>query len=187
MSVQPTSIAGVLVVHQPTHEDERGFFRQSAVMSELVEHLDRQPVWRQSNHARSRPDVLRGFHAEPWAKLVYVTSGRVLAVVADFRPDSPTFGEHATFELGDGTPRPRLFVPVGVGNAYLVTSTSPADYVYEVTNEWYPGVEKCDVRWDDPDIAVAWPVSNPLLSEADRVAPRLRERFPDHPRFSEEP
>lgn len=183
MPVDPTSIEGLLVVRQPTHGDQRGFFRQTWVASELVEALGREPVFVQGNHSRSAPGVLRGFHAEPWDKFVQVTRGRVLAVVADLRPDSPTFGATESFELGDGTDRIRLFVSEGLGNAYCVLGDTPADYLYDVTAEWHPGVDKRAVAWDDPTLGVEWPVDDPVLSEDDRDNPTLRTRHPDHPLF----
>lgn len=184
MPVTPTALRDVLVVTQPTHRDGRGFFRQTFVMDELAEALGRTPQFRQANHARSEPGVLRGFHAEPWDKLVYVARGRVHAVLADLRPDSDTFGEHVAFDLGDDTDRCRLFVPEGVGNSYCVVGDEPADYLYDVTEAWRPGVDKREVAWDDPDLGVEWPIDDPVLSDADRAAPTLRERFPDHPNFS---
>ena len=185
MPVEETLIDGLLVVRQPTHGDERGFFRQTYVLSELEEALGRRPVFVQGNHARSQPGVLRGFHAEPWDKLVQVTRGRALAVIADLRPDSPTFGRTASFELGDGTDRIRLFVSEGLGNSYLVLGARDADYLYDVTAEWHPEVEKNEVAWDDPSLAVDWPIDDPVLSEADRTAPTLRESYPDHRLFTE--
>ena len=181
MPVATTALAGVLLAHQPTHEDDRGFFRQTSVLAELAEALGREPRFVQANHARSAPGVLRGFHAEPWDKLVYVARGRVMAAVVDLRVDSPSFGEHFAVELGDGTARPRLFVPQGVGNAYCVLGDDPADYLYDVTQVWRPGVDKRAVRHDDPDVGVSWPITDPVLSDEDRSAPSLRERFPDHP------
>jgi dTDP-4-dehydrorhamnose 3,5-epimerase len=138
----------------------------------------------QGNHARSEPGVLRGFHAEPWDKLVQVTRGRALAAVADVRPDSPTFGSAETFTLGDGTDRLRLFVSAGLGNAYCVLGAEPADYLYDVTAEWRPDVDKRAVAWDDPTLGVAWPVEDPVVSAEDRDAPTLRTRFADHPLFT---
>lgn len=183
MPVETTSIDGLLVVHQPTHGDDRGFFRQTWVASELADALGRQPTFVQGNHSRSAPGVLRGFHAEPWDKLIQVTRGRALAVIADLRPDSATFGTTESFELGDGTSRLRLFVSEGLGNSYCVLGDDPADYLYDVTAEWRPGVDKRAVAWDDPTLAVDWPLSDPVLSDDDRVAPTLRERHPDHPLF----
>lgn len=184
MPVTSTSIAGLHVVTQPTHGDDRGFFRQTWVASELTEALGRTPTFVQGNHARSSPGVLRGFHAEPWDKLVYVPRGRVLAVIADIRPDSPTFGTAIATELGDATGRVRLFVSEGLGNSYCVLGDEPADYLYDVSAEWRPGVDKRAVAWDDPTLAVDWPISEPVLSPEDRTAPTLAERFPHHPLFT---
>lgn len=184
MPVDETPIDGLLVVRQPTHGDDRGFFRQTFVASELEQALGRQVRFVQGNHSRSAPGVLRGFHAEPWDKLVYVTSGRVLAVIADLRPDSPTFGTTLAHELGDSTDRLRLFISEGLGNAYCVLGDEPADYLYDVTAEWHPGVDKREVAWDDPTLAASWPIADPVLSEQDRLAPTLRSRYPDHPLFA---
>ena len=184
MSVETTSIPDLLLVTQPTHGDDRGFFRQTYVLSELEAELGRSVRFVQGNHARSAPGVLRGFHAEPWDKLVYVARGRALAVFVDLRPDSPAFGEHVAVELGDGTARPRVFVPEGVGNSYCVLGDEPADYIYDVTDEWSPGVDKRAVAWDDPDVGAPWPIDDPVLSDEDANAPSLRERFPDHPRWT---
>ena len=184
MPVHETAIAGLLVVRWDTYDDERGFFRQTYQAAELEAALGRPVRFVQGNHARSAPGVLRGFHAEPWDKLVYVARGTVTAAVLDQRPDSPTFGEVATFELGDPPgDRIRLFVSEGLGNAYCAHGDEDADYLYEVTDEFRP-VDKRAVAFDDPDLAVAWPVPVPVVSASDRANPRLRDRFPDHPRFA---
>jgi dTDP-4-dehydrorhamnose 3,5-epimerase len=184
VSVEPTPIDGLLVVRQDTHGDDRGFFRQTWVASELGAALGREVRFVQGNHARSAPGVLRGFHAEPWDKLVYVARGTVFAAIADVRPDSATFGEVATFLLGDAPgERVRLFVAEGLANAYAVVGDLDVDYLYDVTAEWEPDVDKRAVAWDDPDLAVDWPVADPLVSVADRANPTLRERWPDHPRW----
>jgi dTDP-4-dehydrorhamnose 3,5-epimerase len=183
MGVERTAIDGLLVVSAPTLEDERGFFRQTYVRSELEAVLGRPFEARQANHSRTLPRVLRGFHAEPWDKLVHVVRGTAFCALADIRPDSPTFGEVATFTLGDAPgERVRLFVPAGVANSFY--ALTECDYLYDVTEEWRPGVAKPAVAWDDPDLAVAWPDAAPLLSDADRVNPRLADLFPDHPRLA---
>lgn len=188
MAVETTTIPDLLVVRWDTHGDDRGFFRQTYQVQELAEALGRTPVLRQGNHARSAPGVLRGFHAEPWDKLVYVVRGRAMGAWVDIRPDSPTFGEVMTAHLGDpggphDTDRIRMFVPEGVANAYCTYGDDPVDYLYDVSDYWRPGVDKSPVAWDDPDLAVDWPVAEPVLSEDDRTNPTLRERFPDHPRW----
>ena len=181
--IETTSIDGLLVVRWDTHGDERGFFRQTYRTDELAEALGREVVFRQGNHSRSAPGVLRGFHAEPWDKLVYVTRGTAMAAIADIRPDSPTFGEVATFHLGDPPgERIRLYVADGLANAYCTYGDEPVDYLYDVSAE-YRSVDKRAIAWDDPDLAVDWPVAAPVVSEADRRNPTLRQRFPDHPMF----
>jgi dTDP-4-dehydrorhamnose 3,5-epimerase len=183
MPIERTSIEGLLVIDWPAHEDERGFFRQSVQVGEVETVLGREVRWRQANHARSAPGVVRGFHAEPWDKCVYVARGTVMAAVADVRPDSDTFGEVAVLNLGDPPGRRvRLFVAQGLANAYGVSGEVAADYLYDVSEEWCE-VDKGAIAFDDPDLAVPWPVAEPIVSAADRAAPTLRERFPDHPRW----
>lgn len=184
--VQTTSIEGLLVVRWDTHGDDRGFFRQTYQIRELTDALGREPVLRQGNHSRSAPGVLRGFHAEPWDKLVYVVRGRAMAAIADIRPDSPTFGAVATFHLGEpggphGAQRVRLFIPEGLANSFCTYGDEPVDYLYDVSDYWRPDLDKPSVAWDDPDLAVEWPVESPSLSDADLANPTLRDLFPDHP------
>src|SRR5687767_6055458 len=105
MPVESTEIEGLLLVDWPTHGDDRGFFRQTYQIDEIADALGRVPVLRQGNHSRSQPGVLRGFHAEPWDKLVYAVHGTVFTAVADIRPSSPTFAQTLTFTLGDGGER----------------------------------------------------------------------------------
>ena len=181
MPIEPTRIAGLLVVRWDTHGDERGFFRQTHQVRELESALGREVRFAQSNHARSQPGVLRGFHAEPWDKLVYVVRGTAFVAIADVRPDSDTFGEVETFTIGDEpAERIRLFVSDGLGNSYCVVGDGACDYLYDVTSEFVPNVDKRSIAWDDPDLAVPWPVAEPTLSDADRTNPTLRARFPDH-------
>jgi dTDP-4-dehydrorhamnose 3,5-epimerase len=186
MSVATTDIDGLLVVHWDTHGDERGFFRQTYQVRELTEALGREPVLRQGNHSRSAPGVLRGFHAEPWDKLVYVVRGLAFAAIADIRPDSPTFGEARTFLLGDGPDgeRIRLFISEGLANSFCTLGDGPTDYVYDVSDYWRPDIDKPAVAWDDPDLGVEWPIAEPTLSDADRANPPLRALHPEHPRWS---
>jgi dTDP-4-dehydrorhamnose 3,5-epimerase len=184
--VESMSIDGLLVVRWETFGDDRGFFRQTYQVRELEEALGRTPVLRQGNHSRSEPGVLRGFHAEPWDKLVYVVRGAAMAAVADIRPDSPTFGEAATFHLGEppAGDRIRLFISQGLANSFCTYGESVVDYLYDVSDYWRPGLDKPSVAWDDPDLGVEWPVDEPVLSDADRANPTLRELFPRHPRFA---
>jgi dTDP-4-dehydrorhamnose 3,5-epimerase len=149
----------------------------------LEDMLGRTLTLRQGNHSRSVPGALRGFHAEPWDKLVYVERGTAMAAVADIRPESATFGDVATFHLGDlPGERVRLFVAEGLANAYCAYGDEPADYLYDVSEEWF-STDKRSIAWNDPDLNVSWPVRSPILSPQDESNPTLRERFPSHPRF----
>jgi dTDP-4-dehydrorhamnose 3,5-epimerase len=185
MAVERTDIDGLLIVRWPTHPDERGFFRQTYQIGEIAEALGREITLRQGNHSRSQAGTLRGFHAEPWDKLVYVVRGRAFAVIADIRPASPTFGRVQCFHMGDppdGEPI-RLFVSEGLANAFLARGDGVTDYLYDVSAYWQPGVEKRSVAWDDPDLAAPWPTATPLLSDADMANPTLRALYPEHPRW----
>ena len=171
MTVRPTAIAGLFTVGGRTIPDERGFFRESYRAEELTAAVGRSVTFAQGNHSRSAPGVLRGFHAEPWDKLVYVVRGTALCAIADIRRDSPTFGTALTFLLGDepGT-RQRLFVSEGLANAFqAITET---DYVNEVSHPFGPE-GRLGIAWDDPTLGVAWPIPDPILSPADRTLPRL--------------
>jgi len=174
VSVEGTPIHGLYVVRQPTHADGRGFFRQTYQHLELARAIGREPTFVQANHSRSRAGVLRGFHAEPWDKLVYVARGTAFCAVADIRPSSPTCGEVATFLLGDPPgERVRLFVADGLANAFC--AVTDVDYLYDVSAEWHPGIGKRSVAWDDEDLAVDWPVADPVISADDRDNPTLAE------------
>jgi dTDP-4-dehydrorhamnose 3,5-epimerase len=179
MPVRQGRLDGLLVIERPTIGDERGFFRESFRMNELDEVRGEPTHFVQENHSRSRRGVLRGLHAENWEKLVYVPRGEVFTAVADIRPESPTFGQIETFALGE-TNRWKIFIPRGLAHGYCVLSEE-ADYTYQVS-AYYDGSDTRAVAWNDPDLAVPWPISGPTLSERDKTAPTMRDLFPD--RFS---
>jgi dTDP-4-dehydrorhamnose 3,5-epimerase len=182
--VEATGIDGLVIVRWDTHGDDRGFFRQTYQVRELTEALGYEPTLRQGNHSRSQPGVLRGFHAEPWDKLVYVVRGTAFAAIADIRPESATFGETRSFVLGDDPGhRMRLFIADGLANSFCSIGDGPVDYVYDVSDYWRPDIDKRAVAWNDPELAVDWPTDQPVLSDADRSNPTLRELVPDHPRW----
>jgi dTDP-4-dehydrorhamnose 3,5-epimerase len=170
------SVEGLWIFDRATHADERGFFHEAFRAAELEEALGEPRAFVQVNHSRSTRGVLRGLHAENWEKLVYVPHGDVFTAVADIRPHSPTFGRVETFRLGEEN-RLTLFLPAGVAHGYCVLSDS-ADYTYQVT-AYYDGSDTRAVAWDDPDLAVAWPLRDPLLSARDQHNPRLRQLLPE--------
>ena len=182
MPVQKSAINGLYIVTWEQLEDPRGFFLQTYQFGEISRVLGRNLRLRQGNHSRSRPRVLRGFHKEMWDKLVYVVRGHALCVVADTRPESPTFGTTLSFALGDPPhgQRVRLFISEGLANAiYCPVET---DYLNDVSEEFEPS-RRSGVIWNDPTLAVPWPDQQPILSATDSAHPTLKETFPSHPLF----
>jgi len=173
---RPGVLAGVWAFERRIFPDKRGFFREAYRLDEVAAAVNRPLQFVQMNHSRSSRDTLRGLHAENWDKLVYVSAGEVFTALADVRPDSPTFGQVETFRLGV-EPSLTVFIPAGVAHGYCVVSDA-ADYIYQVT-AYYDGSDRTAIAWNDPDLAVPWPVREPILSERDLQAPRLRELFPD--------
>jgi dTDP-4-dehydrorhamnose 3,5-epimerase len=173
MPVLKTDIEGLLVVEWNVIEDSRGFFKHTYQFGELAAALGRDPRLRQGNHSRSRPGVLRGFHLEPWDKLIYVPHGHAMCVVVDPRPESPTFGRHLAFELGDAPGRrDRLLISKGLANAFYCHTE--VDYLNDVSEEFDPSNRR-GFLWNDPDLAIDWPIDSPILSPQDMQLPRLRD------------
>ncbi|QHQ37014.1 dTDP-4-dehydrorhamnose 3,5-epimerase family protein [Algicella marina] len=177
MKITKTTIEGCLRVENTILEDDRGFFVETYRQSELSAALGRPYRFAQGNHSRSQPGVLRGFHTEPWDKLFYVASGTALCVVADTRPESPTFGRHERFLLGDEGTRDRVFIAEGLSNGFY--TFSEVHYINDVSGEFTPE-GRGGVIWNDPTLAIDWPVADPLLSEKDAGLPTLAQLHPDH-------
>ncbi len=168
-----TELPGLLLVEESRHADERGFFSETYRRSAFREAgVDAEFV--QDNHARSRRGVLRGLHYQlpPRAqgKLVRVVRGEVFDVAVDLRRGSPTRGRWAGVRL-DGEAGRMLWIPPGFAHGYAVLSEE-ADLLYKVTEEYAPELER-GVRWDDPEVGVAWPLEAPLLSGKDLALPPL--------------
>jgi dTDP-4-dehydrorhamnose 3,5-epimerase len=170
----PTKLDGVVLLEPRVHGDPRGFTVETyrrAAWGELGVDLE----FVQHNHSRSVKDTLRGLHFQTrpgQAKLVRCPRGRILDVAVDLRRGSPTYGEWEGHVLDDESHR-QLFVPVGFAHGFCVLS-DVADVAYLVSSTYDPETEK-GIAWDDPDVGVEWPVTEPLLSERDRSAPRLAE------------
>jgi dTDP-4-dehydrorhamnose 3,5-epimerase len=176
VSAVATPIEGLYVVRGDWIPDDRGAFRQHYDARAVAE-VAGDIAFAQGNHSRSKPGVLRGFHLEPWDKFLYVPHGTALVVVADTRPDSPTFARTFQMLLGDQPgEHARILIRRGLANAFL--ALTEVDYLNDVSAAYhYEGRE--GIAWDDPDLAVDWPTRAPILSAADSSWPTLRERFPD--------
>jgi dTDP-4-dehydrorhamnose 3,5-epimerase len=168
----PTEIEGVVLVEPDVHGDERGFFVESFRAGEFASlGIDLEFV--QENHSRSAERVLRGIHMQRGqAKLVRCARGAIFDVAVDLRPDSPTYKRWEGYELDDVTHR-QLFIPDGFGHGFCVLSDE-ADVLYRVST-YYDSDLESGIAWDDPEIAVHWPIKEPILSERDQSAPRLAE------------
>jgi dTDP-4-dehydrorhamnose 3,5-epimerase len=170
----PTKLDGVLLLEPTVHGDPRGFMVETFSRELWAEHgVDVEFV--QQNHSRSSRGTLRGIHfqTEPGqAKLVRCARGAVLDVAVDLRRSSPTFGQWEAHVLDDEKHR-QLFVPVGFGHGFAVLS-EVADFTYLLSSLYDPLTE-AGIAWDDPDVGVDWQVSEPLLSERDKSAPKLAE------------
>jgi dTDP-4-dehydrorhamnose 3,5-epimerase len=168
----PTEIDGVVLIEPDVHGDERGFFVETFRAGEFAS-LGVQVEFIQENHSRSAERVLRGIHMQRGqAKLVRCARGAIFDVAVDLRPDSPTYRRWEGYELDDVNHR-QLLIPDGFGHGFCVLSEE-ADVLYRVSTYYDPELES-GIAWDDPEVAVRWPISDPILSERDRNAPRLAE------------
>jgi len=169
-----TKLDGVVLIEPVVHGDERGFMLES-YSREAWQELGIEVEFVQHNHSRSSQGTLRGIHfqTEPGqAKLVRCPRGEILDVAVDLRRGSPTYGQWEAHVLDDVKHR-QLFVPVGFGHGFAVLS-DVADVAYQVSSYYDPATE-AGIAWDDPDVAVAWRVAEPLLSERDKKAPKLAD------------
>jgi dTDP-4-dehydrorhamnose 3,5-epimerase len=168
----PTELEGVVLVEPTVRGDERGFFIETFRANEFAK-LGIEVEFVQENHSRSAERVLRGIHMQRGqAKLVRCTRGAIFDVAVDLRPDSPTYKHWEGYELDDVTHR-QLFIPEGFGHGFCVLSEE-ADVLYRVSS-YYDSELESGIAWDDSEIAVDWPVRDPVLSDRDRNAPSLAE------------
>ena len=174
MKVEKSPLPGVVLITPKVFEDDRGFFMETfnqAVYSEA----GLPDLFVQDNHSRSIKGVLRGLHYQypQWqGKLVRVISGEIFDVAVDIRQDSPGYGQWYGVYLDDEK-RQQLYIPPGYAHGFCVVSDF-ADVSYKCTS-LYKGQDDAGIRWNDPDIAVDWPVTEPLISDKDKSAPFLSE------------
>lgn len=182
MNVLTTALNGVLLLELKTHGDERGVFAEVFVQERYADAGVALPFV-QDNWSVSGKGVLRGLHFQahfPQGKLVTVCHGRILDVVADVNPASPTFGQHVAVELSglnEGGVVRQLWVPPGYAHGFLVLSEE-ASVLYKCTEVYRPE-DEAGVIWSDVDLAIDWPVDSivgpPVVSEKDRRLPSLQQ------------
>jgi dTDP-4-dehydrorhamnose 3,5-epimerase len=177
MKIESTDIADVKLVRPVKQGDARGFFSE-VFKRDVFADYGLPTEWVQDNHSRSSQiKIIRGLHfqAPPFtqAKLVRVTRGAIIDVAVDLRRSSPTFGKHVAVELSEDNWE-QLYVPAGFAHGFC-TLTEVTEVQYKVTAPYAPS---CDfgLAWNDPDLAIRWPLLDaaPLLSDKDSKLPRLR-------------
>jgi dTDP-4-dehydrorhamnose 3,5-epimerase len=171
-------IEGPLLITSRCYRDKRGFFTESYNQRDFTA-LGVPDHFVQDNHSLSGPrGTIRGMHFQlrphAQAKLVRVVRGSILDIAVDVRRSSPTFGQHVAVELS-ATNSCQLYVPVGFAHGFC-TLEPETEVIYKVTDFYAPDLDR-GIAWDDPDLALPWPVSaaTAVLSEKDARAPRLRD------------
>lgn len=175
-----TSLPGVILVEVEAFGDERGFFMET-YRRDAFATAGITDDFVQDNHSRSHRGVLRGIHYQdpPQAKLLRCTSGSILDVAVDLRAGSPAFGRWVAVELTAANRR-QLYVPAGFGHAFLALEDG-TELQYRCSAYYSPAGEGA-IRWDDPDIGIAWPIAEPTLSARDAAALSFAE-YARTPRF----
>ena len=176
MNITPTAIPDVVLIEPKVFGDARGFFFESFNLRVFKEATGLEPTFVQDNHSRSVKGVLRGLHyqiKQPQGKLVRVVSGEVFDVAVDIRKGSPTFGRWVGDILSTNNKK-QLWIPPDFAHGFLVLSES-AEFLYKTTDYWAPEHERC-IRWDDPQLAIDWPLQGqPALSVKDAAGQLLAD------------
>ena len=182
MNVVATALEGVMIIEPRVFSDARGLFFESY-------HADRYAAaglptrFVQDNHSSSAPGTLRGLHYQlhrAQGKLVRAVRGSIFDVAVDIRRGSPAFGRWVGVTLSADNKR-QLYVPPGYAHGFCVPDEA-SEVEYKCT-DFYTPEDEHGVVWNDPTIAIAWPVTNPLLSERDRAYQRLSSDLPDLPEY----
>jgi len=178
MKATPLTIPDVFIIEPQVFGDERGFFFESFNHAKFEAAIGRKVNFVQDNHSKSAKGVLRGLHfqnPQPQGKLVRVTQGKVFDVAVDVRQDSSTFG-HWVGELLSADNKKQLWIPGGFAHGFLVMSDT-AEFLYKTTDYYAPESDNC-IRWDDPTLAIAWPLDvAPSLSSKDQKGMLFAEMF----------
>ncbi|HQR02567.1 MAG TPA: dTDP-4-dehydrorhamnose 3,5-epimerase [Rhodocyclaceae bacterium] len=171
-----TPLSGVKLIEPEVFGDSRGFFLESFNARHFFEATGCESAFVQDNHSRSAKGVLRGLHyqiRQPQGKLVRVALGEVFDVAVDLRRSSPTFGKWTGMLLSAENKR-QLWLPAGFAHGFLVLSEW-AEFLYKTTDYWAPEHERC-IRWDDPQLAIEWPLTGaPIVSAKDMAGVRFAD------------
>lgn len=168
MEIQETELAGMFVITPRVFEDPRGFFMETYHLAKFAAAgVDVEFV--QDNHSRSGRGTLRGLHYQiehAQGKLVRAIRGEIYDVGVDLRRDSPTFGRWVGEYLSEENRR-QLYVPPGFAHGFCVVSEI-AEVTYKCTDLYHPEHER-SLLWNDPQLAIDWPIDEPILSPKDEA------------------
>lgn len=175
MKIIPTKIPDVLLIEPQVFGDDRGFFYESWNRKTLQD-MGMNVDFVQDNHSKSQKNVLRGLHYQikhPQGKLVRVIAGGVFDVAVDLRSSSPTFCQWVGFTLSSEN-KLMAWIPPGFAHGFCVTSDS-AEFLYKTTDYWYPEHER-SLLWNDPQLAIDWPLhGEPLIAAKDAAGQLLQQ------------
>ncbi|MEQ9891076.1 dTDP-4-dehydrorhamnose 3,5-epimerase [Pectobacterium aroidearum] len=169
MQITDSKIHGAKIIQPKVFGDARGFFLETFEKKRYQQMLNIDVDFVQDNHSRSSKGVLRGLHfqkTKPQGKLVHVVRGEVFDVAVDIRPGSPTYGVWEGVILSEEN-KTQFWLPPGIAHGFAVLS-DVADFEYKCTDYYDPSDEGC-LLWNDPEIGIDWPLSDPLLSEKDKL------------------
>jgi dTDP-4-dehydrorhamnose 3,5-epimerase len=173
-TIEPTAIPEVVVVHPRRFGDERGWFAEILQAGAFAE-LGLPTRFEQVNQSRSARGVVRGLHFQwdpPQGKLMRVVAGRAFLVAVDVRPGSPTLGRVVTVEAAADEPV-LVWAPASFARGFAALSdTTEVEYFCTAA---YNGANEGGIRWDDPALAIPWPVDEPLTSPKDAAAGTLAD------------
>lgn len=178
MKLIDTTLPGCVVIEPQVFEDNRGVFYETFNLERLAAH-GLTMTFQQGNISRSKRGVVRGLHYQwpkPQGKLVSVVRGEVLDVAVDIRRGSPTFGRSTAVLLTEENRR-HMWIPEGFAHGFAALSDE-AVLTYLCTATYDPAADAA-IRWDDPQLAIDWPVSEPTLSAKDAAAPLLSTIDPE--------
>jgi dTDP-4-dehydrorhamnose 3,5-epimerase len=174
--ITPTEIPNVQIISPSIFRDQRGYFVETFRFTDFQK-SGISESFTQDCYSYSFKNVLRGLHYnhKPFrgGKLVMCLSGRVREIVVDLRPSSKTFKRWVSVELSGESPS-IVYVPFGCAHGYLVLSDG-AYIGYKLSKEYSPGDDDKGLRWNDPEINIQWPVSNPIISQKDAANPLLKD------------
>jgi len=175
VNIVQTSLQDCVIIEPEVFGDERGFFLETFHTSRYADLARISLPFVQDNYSRSLKGVLRGLHfqkTKPQGKLISVVRGEVYDVAVDIRKGSSAFGQWVGVILSEENKK-QLWVPPGFAHGFVVLSEI-ADFEYKCT-DYYDPSDEGSILWNDPDLAIVWPVENPILSDKDLNANKLAD------------